>query len=217
MLDSFIYPILAVGIVFLILVTSELLWATKQLRGEMARKFVHMMVGSFVAFWPFIMSWEAIQIISVAFLVVVLVTRKLHVFRAIYAVRRYSYGEPLFALGIGLAATLTRSPWIFAAAILHLSLADGLAAIVGVRYGKQRRNIIFGHYKSIIGTATFWAVSFFIITAVVLMHGSDFTGTWPLILWLPTVTALAENMSTFGIDNVIIPMLVVAALNPVLH
>lgn len=214
MFQQIINPILAVGVVFLILLMSELLWSTKQLRGEMARKFVHMLVGSFVAFWPFFMSWQAIQIISIAFLVVIFVTRRLHVFRAIYAVRRYSYGEPLFAIGIGLSATLTRNPWVFAAAILHLSLADGLAAIVGVHRGKQRRNIIFGHYKSILGTVTFWVVSFLIVTALAVSQGTNFLGTWPIILWLPTITALVENMSTFGIDNIAIPLLVIAVLNP---
>jgi phytol kinase len=217
MLHDLIRPIGAVGVVFLILVASELLWASKQLRGEMARKFVHMLVGSFVAFWPFFMSWRSIQIISVAFLAVVLISRRLQIFRAIYSVRRYSFGEPLFALGIGLCASLTHSPWVFAAAILHLSVADGIAALVGTRFGKQRRNIIFGHYKSILGTAAFWVVSFLIVTAVVLHRGENFIGTWPIILWLPTFTALIENISTLGLDNIAVPLLVLIVLNPLLR
>ncbi|MDB5163490.1 MAG: phosphatidate cytidylyltransferase [Candidatus Saccharibacteria bacterium] len=217
MFNQFINPLLSVGIVFVILLVSEFLWTIRELRGEMSRKFVHMMVGTFVAFWPFFMTWRAIQVISVAFLVVVLITRRLHIFRAIYAVRRYSYGEPLFAVAIGLAAVMTHSKWVFAAAVLHLSLADGLAALIGVRFGKQRRNIIFGHYKSIVGTVAFWVVSFIIITTIAVLSGSGFTGTWPIILWLPTITALIENMSTFGLDNLAVPLLIVAVLNPLLR
>lgn len=213
-------PFLAILIVLLILLLSEVLWQTKRLQGERARKFVHMMVGTFVAFWPFFLSWQTIQFLSLAFLIVVLLTKRFLVFRAIYAVRRRSWGEALFALGIGLAAVITKSEWVFAAAILHLSLADGLAAVVGSRWGKPRRNGFFGHYKTTLGTVTFWLVSVAIVSALLVVDKAGFpSSTWPVIIWLPLAVTILENNSSRGLDNLILPVfvaLVLEALRPVL-
>lgn len=213
-------PFLAILIVLLILLLSEVLWQTKRLQGERARKFVHMMVGTFVAFWPFFLSWPTIQLLSGAFLVVVLLTKRFLVFRAIYAVRRRSWGEALFALGIGLTAAITKSEWVFAAAILHLSLADGMAAVVGSKWGKPRRNGFFGHYKTVLGTATFWAVSVIIISGLLVVGDAGFpAGMWPMIIWLPVAATILENNSSRGLDNIILPVfvaLVLEAMRPVL-
>src|SRR4051794_31644966 len=107
-----LYVFLSLMAVFLILVASELLWNSKKLKGELARKFVHITVGTFVAFWPFYMSFRTIQIISVAFLAVVLITKKLKIFKAVHTVNRKTWGDMLFAVGIGLAAFLTKNDWI---------------------------------------------------------------------------------------------------------
>jgi phytol kinase len=203
---------LAVLPVFLLLVTTEYLWRTNRLRGESARKLIHIVVGSYVAFWPFFISFEMIQLISAAFLLVVAVSLKLNIFRAIHGVARQTWGEVLFAVGIGLVAVLTDEPWIFAACILHLSVADGLAALTGLKWGKKTTYTINGYKKSLIGTGVFWLCSL-VITAVAIYHLPYLQlESRNLLLWLPLTTAFTENIGFGGTDNVLVPLIVYLGL-----
>src|SRR6185369_5441559 len=121
------WTIAAVAVVFLILVLAEYLSRYKGVHSELTRKFVHILVGVFVAFWPFFLSWRQIQALSIALLVVVLISIKLQIFNAVHAVSRNTMGEVMFALVIGLLAFISTDRWVFVASMLYLSLADGLA------------------------------------------------------------------------------------------
>ena len=66
--------ILTVLAVFALLMGSEFWWRTHDSHDEFSRKFVHITVGSFVAFWPFYLSWGQIMFLSLAFLVVISIT-----------------------------------------------------------------------------------------------------------------------------------------------
>ncbi len=198
----------AIGPIFFLLIISEALWRSKVLRGESARKTLHIIIGSYVALWPRFLSFQQIQLISVALLVVVLLSHRLHIFHAINDVRRKTWGDSLYAVGIGLTATLTSSPWIFAVAVLHMSVADGFAGLIGSRYGKSNQYKVFGNTKSFLGTGTFIVLSFIILA---LFSQSCPTQTLPIVIaLLPFMAAFVENIGIRGTDNVMIPLLIVA-------
>src|ERR1700679_212107 len=91
--------------VFVLLTVNELWWRRHTIHSELSRKFIHVSVGSFVAFWPYFLSWRQIQLLSIAFLVVVVISKHMHFFRAIHSVQRPTWGEILFAIAVG-AVTL---------------------------------------------------------------------------------------------------------------
>ena len=199
--------------VFLLLLLTEYLWRSNSLRGESARKLIHILVGTYVAFWPFIIGFEAIQVISAVFLLVVAFSLKFELFKAIHGVGRRTWGEILFAIGIGLIAVLTSEPWIFAACIFHMSVADGLAALAGKNWGKNNRYHIDRYEKSIVGTTVFWICSL-VITAVALINLPDLQGSAGIyLLWLPLTASLTENIGINGTDNVLVPLLVYVSLS----
>lgn len=201
---------LVLFVTFIVLVSAEYLARAKGLHAELTRKIVHVAVGTFVAFWPFFLGWGVIQLLSVAFFAVVCLSIKFNVFRSIHAVNRSAVGELLFAAIIGILAFITNDRWVFTAAMLHLSLADGLAAIVGVYWGKHRRYKVFGSTKSIAGTLTFAVTSFCILG--VYVWAADGSISMPALLLLPLVTAAAENVAPYGTDNVAVPLLVAVVL-----
>jgi phytol kinase len=202
--------LLSLVAIFLILVLSEVLWNDKKLKGELARKFVHISVGTFVAFWPFYMSFHTIQLISVAFLLVTLASRYLKVFSAVHTVDRKTWGDVLFAVGIGATAIFTKSDWIFMAAILNMSLADGLAGIIGKRFGKSNNYKILGHAKSIAGSLTFLIVSLLVLIAANNFgHLNIDLGT---IFGLAIAAMVVENFGIYGLDNVFVPILITLVL-----
>jgi phytol kinase len=199
--------------VFILLVFSELLWRAKVIRGESARKLVHIIVGSFVAFWPYFMGWREIQLMSLAFLVVVILSQQLSVFHAVHAVQRKTWGEVFFAVGIGAAAFVQPPPIIFTAAILHMALADGAAALVGKRFGLLHEYRVGNYTKTLPGTCAFWVVSTGIVVATIMVGRAEFGWPlWPLITLLPILAALVENIAPWGTDNLFVPLVVIGVL-----
>jgi phytol kinase len=196
--------VLTVIATFILLVANELWFRHHGTPGELSRKFVHITVGSFAAVWPFFLSWDQIRLLSVAFLIVVAASKYFGLFRALHSVQRPTWGEIFFAVVAGVLTLVTQSKGIFAAALLQMSLADGLAAVIGVRYGK-RKYYVFGHTKSYEGTATFFIVSLLLLIGYStyghhLMPGS--------IAIIAAFAAIIENVGIRGSDNLLVPLAV---------
>jgi phytol kinase len=199
-------------VVFLLLLIGELWWRKQRLTTtEFTRKFVHITVGTFVAFWPFFLSWHEIRWLSLAFLLIVVVSKYLKIFKAIHTVQRPTWGELFFALAVGSITFITQDKWIYAAALLQMSLADGFAAVIGTRYGQRFRYIVFGHAKSILGTFTFLVVSAAILVWFARESGQHLR--WTFVLDLSVVASMIENIGVAGLDNLLVPLVVAAALH----
>jgi len=202
--------VLTVLVIFALLVGNEVYWRKAKTHNEFARKFIHLTVGTLVAFWPFFLSWQQIRLLSIAFIVVVAISKYAHIFRAIHSVQRPTYGELWFAAAVGLTTLITNNKWIYMTALLQMSLADGLAAIIGTRYGRANSYKIFGQHKSIAGTATFAVIS--LLSLMIFMYGS---GTYiaPLIIAPIAIGAtILENVGVYGLDNLLVPLFVASVL-----
>src|SRR3990167_4363793 len=141
--------------VFFLIQAAEFLFKKKYIGPEISRKMIHMGTGVIVAFTPYVLSWGEIQLLSLAFLLVIIVSAKFRIFSSIHSVKRFTKGEFLYALGIGICGFIQPADWVFVAAILHLAIADALAAVVGVKWGKHTRYSILSHGKSMLGSLVF--------------------------------------------------------------
>ena len=195
---------LTVIAIAIVLVLNELWWKHKQTHREHSRKLIHIAVGSFAATWPYYLSWSEIRVMSVLFLLVVIVSKLLNIFASIHEVERFTVGEICFALAIGALTFITKSPWIYTASLLQMSLADGLAAIVGLHYGHGNRYKVFGATKSITGTVTFIAVSFVILLAADLLSQAHIAVAWMALI--AVAAAAIENVAVYGLDNILLPL-----------
>ena len=202
--------LIVVVFTFCTLMGAEWLSRKKHIHPEITRKLVHIVVGTFVAFWPFFMTWGQIQLVSAAYLVVVLFSIRRNVFRAIHTVHREAYGEVLFALAIGALAFLATSKWIFLTSMLSLSLADGFAAIFGVLYGEAHRYKVFGRPKSVVGTATFFVITLLLTATYGLFSNGHSSLT--MLAVVPIMATITENISA-GFDNLVVPVLVTILLS----
>jgi len=202
--------ILTVLVIFALLVASELWWRSTKVHSEFSRKFVHIAVGSFVAFWPYFLSPNQIKLLSGAFIVAVLISQYLDIFKAIHSVQRPTHGEFWFALVVGLLAFVVHHPHIYTAALLEMSLADGLAALVGTRFGNGHRYSVLGSPKSMIGTFTFAVVS----CAILAGYAHYTPGTLTVLQAVPIVlvATILENVGFQGLDNLLVPLFVSSAL-----
>jgi phytol kinase len=196
--------LLTVAVIFILLVVCEVWWRRQRPHDEFSRKFIHLTVGSFVAFWPFFLSWQQIYLLSLAFLLVVGVSRQFGVFQAIHSVQRPTLGEFFFAGAVIVTGLITHNKWVYAAALLQMSLADGLAAVIGTRFGGAFKYTVLGHTKSLIGSITFAVVSAIILISLnqQLPHELGLG----LIVGLSLAGSLLENLSVMGVDNLLIPV-----------
>jgi phytol kinase len=203
---------LAVAVVLLLLLLSELLWRKRHVNPELTRKFAHITIGTFVAFWPFFLSWNQIKILSLAFLVVVLLSQYFKIFQAIHSVQRPTWGEIFFAVAVGALAFMVPSDHkgIYVAALLQMSLADGFAAVLGTLYGKNNRYEILSYPKSMVGTLAFFALSLAILLGYVWFSGAVMP-IWHALALAIGATAL-ENIFVRGLDNLAIPLFVAILL-----
>lgn len=202
--------VITVAVIFTLLVLNEIWWRKRDVHGEFSRKFIHVSVGSFVAFWPFYLTWSQIELLSIAFFVVVALSKYLKLFHAIHSVQRPTWGELFFAVSVGTIALLTHNKWIYATSILQMALADGLAAIFGLRFGGRVSYRILGHTKSIVGTLTF-----FIVSTLVLLEFSHVSHIFLQLRWILGISAIAsilENIAVLGLDNLLVPVAVALLL-----
>lgn len=202
--------ILTILVVFLVLVVSEVWWRTRRPHDEFSRKFIHVAVGTFAATWPYYLSWKQILLISAAFLVGVLFSLYLNIFQAIHAVERPTWGEACFALSVGVLALVTHEPAIYTVALLHMGLADGVAAVVGTYYGKTNAYNVFGHSKSVAGTLAFLAISLTLLIAYATV--APLPANAGIIVGLALLATALENVAIRGLDNLFVPLAVAAVL-----
>jgi dolichol kinase len=201
------------GVLFILLI-NEILWRDKFLHGEMRRKFVHILATIFMAFWPWIISFKAIQLIGIAMVIVLLLNRQFKILHYLGSIRQKTYGEVFLALAVTTTALLTDNKVYFAIALLHVALADGLAAIIGTKYGKNWQYKVFHQTKTIVGSMAFWIVSVLILGFGVPFAQSSipFDHYSILLLTLPPILVLVENTAALGLDNLAVPIVVVMAL-----
>jgi dolichol kinase len=202
--------VLTIIIVFVLLGLNELWWRRHPVHSELSRKFIHVTVGSFVAFWPYFLGWHEIQFLSIAFLAVIAISKYLHVFQAIRSVQRPTWGEVLFAVAVGAITLITHDKAIYAASLLQMSLADGFAAVIGTRYGNRQKYLVFGYTKSVLGTTTF-----LIVSLVVLMAFSHYAHVYlglGLIAGIAAAATIIENLAIRGLDNILVPLAVALLL-----
>jgi phytol kinase len=204
--------------VALVLLASEILWRRHKLKGELARKFIHILAGVYIAFWPLYLSFEQIAVLGAVALTLLVVSRFTHMFHAIYTVKRKTYGELFFAGAIILCAVLAKADWIFTTAILFMSLADGGAAIAGKLWGAKNQYHVFGKkelLKSRAGTFAYIVLAYVSLGVGWFLGGNEVMKYYlPLVLLvLPLGATFLENISPYGLDDAMTPLYIMLVLN----
>lgn len=207
MIRVIIVVLLAVGFSAI----AEAISKKQHFSAELTRKVIHIAGGTAAAFTPWFLSWKQIEALAVIMFIALLIFRYFGLFASSRLVKRISLGELMFAATIGLVAIITHERLIFAAAILEMGIADGMAAVIGTCYGKRTGYKVFGRQKSLIGSATFYLCSLLILLWYLLASHSG--GNWTLLIWLPLVATGLEAIGLDGTDNLIVPVFVAFILN----
>lgn len=198
------FALVAVLFVGLCVGVEVLARRARLLSPELVRKLAHMSSATFAALLPLVLTFEQIAVLGLLFAGLMASSQRLRIFRAIHDVSRETYGEILFPLGIAALALLCPSPLPFAYGVLVLGLGDGLAALVGERFGS--RAIPFLHTrKTLWGTGAFLAVCFAL--GLVLLAPTGVSPAYLIAAAAVMAVALTpiELFLTYGLDNLALP------------
>ena len=197
-----------------ILLADEYLAKRKILKAKYRRNFVHITVGIFIASWPWLISWRTIQLIGVLMLAIVAYNRYHPVFKFNHNTKRETYGDFCFALAVIACASLTTINVFFALAMLELALADSIAALIGKKYGTKWNYKVFHQTKTVLGSMMFWVVTVYILGVGILFAHDliSYSSYAAIILLLPPVLTLLENITPVGLDDLVVPVTLIIVL-----
>ena len=176
---------------------------------EIVRKIVHIGTGNVIllAWWLNIPANVGIAA-SILASIFTLLSYKFPLLPGINSVGRKSLGTFFYAISIGVLVACfwyLKQPYYAALGILIMAWGDGLAALIGRRFGKHKYNVLGGQ-KSLEGSLTMTVVSF-IISILILQSVQG--NTWETLIISAIVAVFAtglEAISLLGIDNLTVPL-----------
>ncbi len=176
---------------------------------EIVRKVVHIGTGNVIllAWWLEIPAWVGISA-SVVFSGVTLLSYKFPILPSVSGVGRKSLGTFFYAVSIGLLTILfwpQDLPQYAVLGVLVMTWGDGIAAVVGQRFG-HHPYVAWGMKKSWEGSLAMVFVSY-VVSSLILWGVQG--NTWQTWL-IPVAVALAatglETFSKIGVDNLTVPL-----------
>jgi dolichol kinase len=198
----------------LIVFATEALWRKKLLRGEYARKAVHISLATWIAFLPYYLSWTEIKIMAVFGLAALVLNRAFNIFKSVYDIKRQTWGDIIGPAAMLIVALFEPSKVLFALVVLHIGLGDGLAAVIGTRFGRGNQYKILGYTKSVAGTTAFFVTSIGITSFLIAFSDiGSLAQLWPMVVVMAAATTLVENISVYGADNASIALTSVIVFN----
>lgn len=187
-----------------------------RLHPEVARKLLHVGMGLTCLTFPWLFPDP--RAFAVAFGIVVAVLLGLRIAQsqgasagaALHDVARRSYGELCFAAAVaGLYAFGRDDPVLYVAPLAVLTVADALAALSGVFYGKARFTAGGGAHKTWEGTAVFFLTAFVVLhVSILLLTDVDEASSLSIALALALLATATEAASWDGLDNFFLPLVI---------
>jgi phytol kinase len=192
-----------------IVVAAELGHRWGWLAPEQSRKIVHIGTGNVIALaWVLqLPAWVGITSAVMAG-AITLVSYWLPILPGVNSVGRQSYGTFFYAVSMGLSIAIfwpIGHPEYAVLGILVMAWGDGLAAIIGQRWGRHPYEI-WGNRKSLEGTATLMLVSYAVATVVLLAANGNLPIVWLAGIPVAIAAVILESISQFGIDNITLPL-----------
>jgi len=192
--------VLVYGYVILLLLISEKI--LKNYPG-FSRKFLHIMVGNIIFILPLFQSrWVMALLAAAPFTILTFLMSPYSPLKIKDRISTSGHGLGLVYYAISwtiLALIFFDQPWIIAVGIVAMSYGDGMASLIGTKYGKIEYNI-FGDKKTIEGSLTMFLVLIITLGIALIYYGKP---TNFLIIGLVALVAtIFEGITPKGLDNI---------------
>jgi phytol kinase len=176
---------------------------------EIVRKIVHIGTGNviLIAWWLDIPASVGITA-SILASAITLLSYRLPILPGINSVGRQSLGTFFYSVSFGILVAwfwYLQQPQYAALGILVMTWGDGLAALIGQRFGKHKYKV-FGTEKSWEGSLTMMLVSYVVSSLILVGTQGNSWQTWVISLVVAFIATGLEAVSFLGIDNLTVPL-----------
>jgi phytol kinase len=176
---------------------------------EIVRKIVHIGTGNviLIAWWLDIPASVGITA-SILASAITLLSYRLPILPGINSVGRQSLGTFFYSVSFGILVAwfwYLQQPQYAALGILVMTWGDGLAALIGQRFGKHKYKV-FGTEKSWEGSLTMMFVSYVVSSLILVGTQGNSWQTWVISLIVAVIATALEAVSFLGIDNLTVPL-----------
>ncbi|MHC0064509.1 diacylglycerol/polyprenol kinase family protein [Nostoc sp. UIC 10890] len=176
---------------------------------EIVRKIVHIGTGNviLIAWWLDIPARVGITA-SILASAITLLSYRLPILPGINSVGRQSLGTFFYSVSFGILVAwfwYLQQPQYAALGILIMTWGDGLAALIGQRFGTHKYKV-FGTEKSWEGSLTMMLVSYLVSSLILVGTQGNSWPTWVVSLLVAVMATALEAVSFLGIDNLTVPL-----------
>ncbi|MGK7891229.1 MAG: diacylglycerol/polyprenol kinase family protein [Leptolyngbyaceae cyanobacterium] len=178
-------------------------------RPEVPRKILHIGTGNVIvlAWWLQIPAWVGI-LASVMASIVTLLSYKFPLLPNINSVGRKSLGTCFYSMSIGILIAVfwpMGVPHYAVIGVLVMTWGDGMAALVGQRWGRHGFTV-WGMKKSWEGTIAMAIASYTVSGLTLCLVQGSTPATWGIAAAIALLATLLELVSRLGIDNLTVPL-----------
>ena len=192
------------GLVFL---ASEILHRFKQ-DPELVRKVVHIGTGHvlLIAWWLQIPTWLCVAA-GVTFSAIALASHHTNILPMLNDVGRKTYGVFYYALSITVLVGLLwdHHPQYAVIGVMVMSWGDGMAALIGKRFGKHTF-IYMGNKRSLEGSLAMFVTSLIVMLGIFASGHSLSAHDIGVAIPVAAIAAMLEAFSPGGTDNLSVPL-----------
>ena len=211
-----------VGIIIVYFYVTIMLIFTEKILHKypsISRKILHIMVGNIAFLLPIFETKEAMSFLAAGpFILFTYLTSPHSPLKSIKGKTSsagHSMGLVYYAITWTILAYIFFDNMIIIAiGILSMSYGDGLASLVGIKYGKRIYNIS-GDQKSLVGSFAMFIFTFIMFLIAILIYSNifsyDIVISNELIFYLfliSIIAAILEGITPKGLDNITVPLLV---------
>jgi len=177
-----------------------------------SRKFLHIMTGNIAFILPLFQTREIMAFLAAGPFIIF--TFLMSPYSPIKSMRGKT-SEAGHGLGlVYYAITWTVLAYAFfdhreiiAIGILAMSYGDGLASLLGIRYGKRKYHIL-KDTKSYVGSLAMLVFTFVLMVIALLFYSIPISLTVTgYLLWIALLASVIEGITPFGLDNLSVPFL----------
>jgi len=202
--------IVAIGVwVLLILLSAGGISRFATTNSEIVRKIVHIGTGNVILLaWWFDIPASIGIIASILASLFTLLSYRFPLLPGINSVGRKSLGTFFYSVSIGVLIAwfwYLKQPIYAVIGILIMAWGDGLAALIGQRFGKHKYYVLGGQ-KSLEGSLTMTVVSFIITNLILQTVQGNTWETWLVSAVVAVFATGLEVISFLGIDNLTVPL-----------
>jgi dolichol kinase len=169
-----------------------------------SRKFLHIMVGNVLFMLPLFTSRFVMTfLVAAPFIVLTFIMSPYSPIKLNDRISSSGHGFGLVYYAISwtvLAFFFFDQPWIIAVGIAAMSYGDGMAALIGERFGKHKYNI-FGDKKSFEGSIAMFLVLIVTLWGVLAYYNVPIASL-VIIPLLALVATIFEGITPKGLDNI---------------